>query len=60
MEFEVLEDHTRTSGVTAEQLYDKLQDIINAGGVVIIGANNEEIKVPPQSLDGSGPTVTGM
>ncbi|KAK3864941.1 hypothetical protein Pcinc_029406 [Petrolisthes cinctipes] len=57
VEFDVLDDHTRTSGVTAEQLYNKLEDIIKSGGLVIYGSNNQEIKVPAQALDGSGPKV---
>ncbi|KAK4307157.1 hypothetical protein Pmani_021063 [Petrolisthes manimaculis] len=62
VEFYVLDDiatrkSTSTSGVSAENLYSQLQEMINSGGLVLYGSNNQEIKVPPQELDGSGPKV---
>ncbi|XP_071529772.1 uncharacterized protein [Panulirus ornatus] len=57
LEFDVLPENTRASTKTPDDVVDELYDLINSGGIVLLGPNDIELKVPPQDLDGSGPRV---
>ncbi|XP_064079297.1 uncharacterized protein LOC135196421 isoform X2 [Macrobrachium nipponense] len=57
VDFDFVQDNTRLAASTPEQLYDKLSELIGSGNLVLKGLKAQELKVPSQSLDGSG-TVT--
>lgn len=59
VEFDILPDHTRSAGKSPDDVVDELYELINSGGIVLLGPSNKKLKVPPQDLDGSGPRVEG-
>ena len=40
-------------------MYEMLASMVNTNGLMLKGPQNEELKVLPQPLDGSGPPVIG-
>ncbi|CAL4106656.1 unnamed protein product, partial [Meganyctiphanes norvegica] len=62
VEFDLVEygPETRIGGSSsksAEDLYAELYEKVQKGELKILGLNSDALKVPPQELDGSGPTV---
>ncbi|XP_068249223.1 uncharacterized protein [Palaemon carinicauda] len=57
VDFDFVQDNTRLAGNTPEELYDKLAELIGSGDLVLKGLKAEELKVPSQPLDGSGPVT---
>nr|XP_045610212.1 uncharacterized protein LOC123765577 [Procambarus clarkii] len=50
--FDVLPDLTRTSDKTPQKVVDELYELINSGGLVILGPTNKQLNIPPQSING--------
>ncbi|XP_069939272.1 uncharacterized protein [Cherax quadricarinatus] len=52
VEFDVLPDYTQTSNKTPAAVVEELYDLINSGGLVILGPTKKELKIPPQNING--------
>ncbi|XP_066964283.1 uncharacterized protein [Macrobrachium rosenbergii] len=57
VDFDFVQDNTRVAASTPTQLYDQLAELIGSGNFVLKGLKAEQLKVPSQPLDGSGPVT---